>query len=261
MTVAAGFVCHNGVVLGADTEISFGVAGKRQESKIFPINRAMGCYLTYTGHSDFVKELVDRLREETKNADTDEILATMKRCYQEMRDLQQQKTTAEDRTWAHILITVRKDIREPWKAKLLNYDTWLYLARDDHFFRVEKYAVLGIGEEHAAAIIDPLYMRLSTREVIYTALYAIRKVKQSVQGVGGPTELIEIVSNDSLPFADFGVEETQQIEREYEFLERELRPLLIAFPSEMVEENFQRTLDRFAQRLTEHRKQRKQLNL
>jgi Proteasome subunit len=258
VTVAAGFVCSDGVVLSADTEISFGIAGKKQESKIFPIDRGHGCYLTYTGHSDFVKELVDRLRQETKLSDTAGILECVKRNYQEMRAVQQQKTSAEERSWAHILITVREHVNEPW----LDYDTRLYLARDDCFFRVEKYAVLGIGEEHAAAIIDPLcFAPSSVRAAAYAAIYALRKVKQSVQGVGGSTELIEITNSNSLPFADFGHEEIRQIESDYEFLEEKLHPLLIAFPSEMIEENFQLTLERFVRELTERRKQRKPLNL
>jgi 20S proteasome alpha/beta subunit len=56
MTVAVGLVCNNGVVLAADTEVTYvGGTGKRYESKIFPIRPEAGCYLTYTGNPDFAK--------------------------------------------------------------------------------------------------------------------------------------------------------------------------------------------------------------
>jgi 20S proteasome alpha/beta subunit len=259
MTVVAGFVCSNGAVLAADTEISFENGGKRNESKIFPINRTMGCYLTYTGYSDFVKELVDSLREETKTVDTaEEILTIIKNRYQNMTSRQQNKALPEERSWAHVLVTVRKDVREPWKEKLHDYNTLLYLARDDHFFKIDTYAVLGIGENQAASIFEPFCNKyFSTRLAAYTAIDAIRKVKNSVQGVGGATELVEIMNDDSLPFADFGKEEVQEIEKEYEFFEKTAHPVLMAFVSNLSQEKLQAALGAFGHRLSKRRKERK----
>ncbi len=257
MTVAAGLVCHNGVVLSADTEITFlGGTGKKYEPKIFPINREMGCYLTYAGDPYFAKELVDRLREDTKRKDAEEILETIKREYRDMLEAQRKKENVEERSSAWVLVTLRKDIRQPFKEAIYDYRTSLYLARDDHFLKVDRYAALGIGEEQAAAIFDPLYLPLSTRENAYVAVYAIQKVKRSVQGVGGPTEVIEILNDGSLPFANFGKQEIKQIEKEFDFLEKQLHPLLIAFPSEMTDVNFRGTLKRFCEELKKRRTER-----
>jgi 20S proteasome alpha/beta subunit len=253
MTVAAGFVCHNGVILGADTEITFPGTGKTNESKLFPINREMGCYLTYTGVPDFAKELADRLRNKTKGEGADEILRIMRQEYKEMREVQDKKPK-EERTWADFLITVRRDVQEPFKTKIYDYEAELYAARNENFFKVDKFLALGIGEELAAALFEPLYLKFSTRENAYLMVYAIKKIKQSIQGVGGRTEIIEIPNSDALPFADLGKLEIEQIEKDFDFLEEKIRPLLIAFPSEMTKQNFQLTLARFTKELKQHRK-------
>jgi 20S proteasome alpha/beta subunit len=250
MTVVAGLVCSNGVVLAADTEITHADNWKTYESKIFPINRETGCYFAYTGTPDFAKELADRLRSKTKaKDDPDEITTVIKQEYQAMVG-DQRKKLASDRTSAQVLVTVRRDVREPFKTKIHDYKTSLYQATEGNFFEVNDYAVLGIAEAQGTAIFKPLYSRyLSVRENVYRAIYAVQKVKRWLQGVGGETEIIEILNNDSRPFADFGKLEIKQIEDDFDFLEEQLKPLMIALPSTMNDAYFQATLDRFTKAL------------
>lgn len=248
MTVAAGLVCHNGVVLAADTEVTYlGGTGKLYESKIFSINREAGCYLTYTGDPEFAKELVDRLRERIeKQHDPELIKLAIKGEYSDMLNEQRGTGDVEENIPAWFLVTIRKDIRD--QGKLHDYKTDLYMVRGKRFFQVEKYAALGIGEEMATAVFEPLYLGLSTRENVYIAIYAIHKVKRAIQGVGGTTTIIEILNDASLPFGDFGKEEVRRIEEEFDFLDDAVRPLLIAFPSEMTTDNFNSTLKRLVDR-------------
>jgi 20S proteasome alpha/beta subunit len=255
MTVAVGLVCHNGVVLAADTEVTYlGGTGKRNESKIFPINREAGCYLTYTGDPEFAKELVDRLRDRIKNnCDPEMIKVAMQSEYRDM--LNEERVAGGDATVpAWFLLTVRTDIRT--QGKIHDYKTDLYNARGNRFFRVDRYAALGIGEEMATAVFEPLYLALSTRENVYIATYAIQKVKRAIQGVGGTTTIIEVRNDDSIPFADFGAEEVRRMEDEFDFLDNALRPLLIAFPGEMTTENFNATLQHLGERLRKRRAER-----
>lgn len=62
MTVAAGFVCNNGIVLGADSEITHSETSKTNESKIIRIHPSGDVFLTYSGDTYFVRDLVARLR-------------------------------------------------------------------------------------------------------------------------------------------------------------------------------------------------------
>lgn len=255
MTVAVGLVCNNGVVLAADTEVTYvGGTGKRYESKIFPIRREAGCYLTYTGDPDFAKELVDRLLERIKTNDPELIKITIQVEYQDM--LKGQNSSADHDIPAWLLATIRKDVRQPLKETIQDYRTDLYMVRGERIFRVEKYAALGIGEEMATAIFEPLYVPLSTRENAYISIYGIQKVKRAIQGVGGTTDIIEILNDNNLPFGDFGKEEIRRIEEEFDFLDSALRPLLIAFPSEMTTTNFNGTLRFLVGRLKKRRKKR-----
>jgi 20S proteasome alpha/beta subunit len=45
MTIAAAFVCNNGVVLGADTEVTRSQSCKTYESKILSIHHDVDLYL------------------------------------------------------------------------------------------------------------------------------------------------------------------------------------------------------------------------
>jgi 20S proteasome alpha/beta subunit len=65
MTIAAAFVCNNGAVLGADTEITRSPFSKTYDSKILRIHHNVDLYLTYTGSVDFVREMIERVKEAT----------------------------------------------------------------------------------------------------------------------------------------------------------------------------------------------------
>ena len=60
MTIAAAFVCNDGVILGADTEVTRSAVCKTYESKILRINDNVDVYLTYCGNVDFVREMIER---------------------------------------------------------------------------------------------------------------------------------------------------------------------------------------------------------
>ncbi len=67
MTIAAGFYCKDGVVLAADTEITFsGGAGKTYSSKMLLISSTLGCHATYAGSPDVAKELGRELSQSVK---------------------------------------------------------------------------------------------------------------------------------------------------------------------------------------------------
>lgn len=139
MTVAVGLVCNNGVVLAADTEITYGVAGKKEESKLFQINRNCGCWLTYTGHCDFAKELVDRLRGKSDAfSPSGSSLNLIRSEYNQMLDIQE-KHPKEERSFAEFLITLR--VPNDWSIH--GATTHLYQLRGDHCFKVDKYAAIG----------------------------------------------------------------------------------------------------------------------
>ena len=104
MTVAAGFVCKNGIVLCADTEITAGT-GKYQQSKIVHLFSA--CYAVYAGDSPFVAEIVPRLREKIIAVKSVHRVGTdggaeWKKCFREYYT----KPRKEEKTFAYLLLTL-----------------------------------------------------------------------------------------------------------------------------------------------------------
>lgn len=248
MTVAAGFVCSNGVILGADTELTL-TTGKTNESKIFSINPKQGCYITYSGDSYAAKDLVAKAVTKTKGCSADECLALIEGEYQGMIYREMAKKKADQKSWFELLLTVRRDVREPYKVKVFDYESSLYHLYGDRTMPIKKYGVIGVGQDVALSIFEHRYAPLPTSECAYIMIDAIRQVKRSVQLCGGSTNIIEIPNTDELPYENFGKLEIAQIEDECDFLEGILNPLLLAFPSPMTGENFEGTVNWLVNRM------------
>jgi hypothetical protein len=95
---------------------------------------------------------------------------------------------------------------------------------------------------------------------MYVAIYALRKVKGFVQGCGGRTE-VEIIEDRFDPL-DLGLSEigrsSSEIEKDFEFLEKQLRPLVCSYPdfSNVDKRYFSGVLRVFERKLKQYRDQK-----
>src|SRR5271168_3836348 len=115
MTIAAAFVCNDGVLLGADTEVTRSQISKTYESKILSVHHNVDLYLTYCGNVDFVKEMIQGVRDATgltrnpvdTRPDVEECFQLICSEYQaEMkRELQ---NPPESVVWSELLVAVRR---------------------------------------------------------------------------------------------------------------------------------------------------------
>jgi len=182
MTIAAGFQCKDGVILAADTEISLGQTTKTRQSKLFVINKAQDCCLTYAGHVAFAQELVGVMRSATRGKEGKKLLEAARKSYRHFHNKYYTQPPKPEKSWADVLITLKE-----------GQAVSLYCGQGRHWFKVDKYKLLGIGEEQAEAVVNPLYSgEPTTNEAGYIAICVLRKVKWFVQGCGGPTEVGEI---------------------------------------------------------------------
>ena len=87
------------------------------------------------------------------------------------------------------------------------------------------------------------------------AIYALRIVKEFVQGCGGKTEITEVENQpSSIPDLSFHFQNIKEIEGHFEFFDQQLRPLLFAFPDLWVNKSdFQKRLRRFGSALKRRR--------
>ena len=220
MTIAVGFRCLDGVVLAADTLITFeGGTGKKYESKLFTVNAPLGIYLTYAGDPDFAKELVRSLQVSTLGRGEKQALSIVKQTYQTFYREHYTEPPKSEKSSAWILVTV-----------LEGSAISLYQARERHFTKIPNYAALGIGFEHAEAIFSPLYRAwMSVEDGSYTARYALRKVKNFVQGCGGSTEIQIIRDNGQISFGDSLPQVSKEIEEDFDYLDSQFIPVLLTF--------------------------------
>jgi 20S proteasome alpha/beta subunit len=242
MTIAAGFRCKDGVLLAADTEISFsGGAGKTYGSKLFQLDTKLGCHLTYSGSADYAKELVYDLKQSVKGNDWEIAVEGLKTTYQTHWDA----NFSHDPDGASILVTLRAGKK-----------VQLWVGRNRHFHQARQYETLGIGNEQAEAIFNPLHATwMTVAQARYMAIYALQKVKGFVQGCGGKTEIIEIDDDpDVISLATLEVQDVKEIEADFQFFDQQLRPLLLAFSDLSVNRTaFQAHLTKFGSAIKKRR--------
>jgi Proteasome subunit len=254
MTIAVGFRCTDGVVLAADTEISLddGV-GKTKASKVFPVNHELSCFLTYTGDSDFVEDLVGDLRRILDRGLTEsEALDSIKETYRAFMQKYYTEAPKNEKTAASILVTLRDGAR-----------VRLYRGRNRHFTEVQTYSVLGVGQNQGEPLFNPIHHSwLTVNQAAYVMIYALRIIKNFVQGCGGETEIREVPDVPMLlGHLDQVTMATREIEEDFDFLDARLRPLITMFADVFVNENdFSDALVGFAQQLKEYRTERIQLH-
>jgi 20S proteasome alpha/beta subunit len=252
MTIVAGFRCADGVVLAADTEITLdGGVGKTYASKIFTLNSDLGCHLAYTGVSDFVAELVDHLQPNLVGKSPVEARAIIKTAYRDFMEEHCTNAPKDEKTWAHILVTIREEKK-----------VHLYQARGRHFREIKEYAVLGIGQDQAESAFKPMYFDwISMQQAEYAMVYALRSVKGFVQGCGGDSELrrIEDVGNWLSELDAIVPQSTKEIEEDFDFLDREIRKVILAFSVLTRDTNdFDGVLSSVSARVTQYRAKRLQ---
>lgn len=244
MTIAAGFRCRDGVVLAADTELTFsGGTGKTYGSKMFSLDGKLGCNLTYAGSADYVKELVYDLKQATQGQPWQEALKALKTTYQTYWDANLQHD--QEGSVTSILVTLREGKK-----------VHLYLGRGRHFLPVRQYEALGIGSEQAEALFNPLHSQFMTiLQARYMAIYALRRVKGFVQGCGGKSEIVEVEdSSDVLSLSQFDMPDIKEIEADFDFFDQRIKPLIFAFSDTWVNKTaFQVLLREFARALKKRR--------
>lgn len=261
MTIAVGFVCNDGVLLGADTEITYSATSKATEGKILRVVPDGNLYLTYSGDTWFVGDLIQKVREECGNHVSPEnafsLLENLYRTHMQSQSL----LPVEEQTWTELLVVTRKDKRHLYKYEL-EFEPEIYQMIGKNTCRVKNYAVTGIGAEVARAIFDSRYQSFDLmRDAVVLMVDGIRRVKAAVPGCGGSTNLIGITNEENWFIREIGQEEIFQIEKDTEFLDKQLRILYQQFPQSMNGDNLDKNLDVLKTQLLRHRESPSRLKI
>lgn len=261
MTIAAAFICHNGVVLGADTEITRSSISKTYESKVHGIHHKVDVYFTYCGYPDYVRELIERVRETAGlihnpvdvKLTPDECFELIRTLYQADMERELQKPP-ENVMWTELLVAVRRNMHYLFKAEY-DYRTSVYHLNGNSVVPVDRYAAIGIGADIAHAVFGPIYQHTSTLESAFNMIDALRRVKTTVPGCGGSSTVMTIANSGDYPIAVVPSNEIKQIEADCEFLDEQLRRLYQWFPSSIPDEGFEHNFSTLKKKLLERRSQ------
>jgi hypothetical protein len=239
VTIAVGFRCSDGVLLCADSQITYG-SRKVYQAKIFKIQD--GEYLTYTGDTLLAKELVAALKEATKGITGAAAAKTARQVYTAFHREHYTAAPKAEKAHAEILCSVRE-------GRSVN----LFYGKGRHWVPIETYCALGIGEEHGEALFQILYdPAVTTTQMGYSAIYALRRIKGLVEGCGGPTQLRVILDDpDVIPKPQWLAKTTlERIESDFDFFDKAIQPLIWSFADHAVDrQSFQATLAATTKRL------------
>jgi hypothetical protein len=191
MTIAAGFLCRDGIVLCADTEQQ-AWAMKLHGSKMGDFECANGdkvCY-AYAGNTAFalsaVQKCQNRLQSTRITNTIVEIESILDREYR--RNVLKHPDHATDGTLPyHLLLALWK--RDDKKAKL-------YVTAQTSIHQSQNYECIGIGDSLGHYLIRPMFNRgMKDREALNMAAYALAMVKDYVPGCGG-LSVFKILKDD-----------------------------------------------------------------
>ena len=189
MTIAAGFLCREGVLLCADTEVT-GWSLKYHESKLGHFDCPGGeVAFAVAGNTHFgwaaIQKCARKLKQTPPEETLDVIDKTLDREYR--RNVLSNPLVASDQSLHYNLLV------SLWSP---GAGTSLYVTNQTAIRPVYGFECIGAGNELAGYLIRPTFSAsMHLREALSLASYALKAAKDSVPGCGGMSIFL-IVLND-----------------------------------------------------------------
>jgi 20S proteasome alpha/beta subunit len=224
MTIAAGFVCLDGIVLCADTQETITGYTKTNTDKIRRMEDH-GLCVAITGAGD--TELIETVGERIERALFWEYMPTTVRMPDQVRDIIQQEVSAsfkryilpyasfpkDDRPWCDLLIVVTV------KNEVNNYEC-LYRASGTTVREIKFGGdCVGSGLILAKSLMERFcdsFMDLD--ELVLAIIYVMFQTKKWVDGCGGKTDIV-VSSYKRDMFGGFSSNDIEALERQFESCE------------------------------------------
>ena len=244
MTIAAGLLHRDGVLLCADTELT-GAASKTYAAKVRHFECDWGrTGLAYAGHVDNATVVSQKLEAALKPLKSNPLPKIEEVVEAQFRRLVHNSPMPDD-AYFELLIVVRPK----------NEPAQLYVTSGVAVLKVDTYRIIGVGETFGEHMIEPGFTVGGTSErVLLLALNAIALVKRRVAYCGGPSMYLDLRNDGSVleHYSDPLLERLEKWVGVYHFLSWNL---LTHFANQKeTEEDFAANLQLFASHLIEARK-------
>lgn len=181
MTIAAGFLCPDGIVVCADREVATD-ADKYEESKIFtlhPDSIDINPQIVFAGSGwhDFVKMTVDKIREQVFGlTEPQDINRAIEKVILEVHRKHIRWYPSNPKPYFSLVLAIR------YAAD----DMALFNTSGTSMIRVPEWSCIGTGDTLASYLSRALTPdELPTDEAAFVAAQIIDQVKKNVPGCGG----------------------------------------------------------------------------
>ncbi|HEY3939275.1 MAG TPA: hypothetical protein VGL97_17720 [Bryobacteraceae bacterium] len=190
MTIGIGMICRDGVLLGADTEVT-GWSSKTHEEKIITFECPYGKIgFVMAGNGVFAQSAIQKcqagLRATPPERTIDKIEKILEREYR--RHVFQHPSYATDPSLGYQFLIAF------WST---NGSVSLFSTNQTAIRKVNGFECIGIGSDLASYLVLPMfYEGMADAEALYIAIYALARVKDSIVGCGGTSIFTNIRARD-----------------------------------------------------------------
>jgi hypothetical protein len=225
MTIAAGFVCTDGLVLCADTEYSNG-ALKVSKSKIFK-RQQQDLLIAASGDEVLIEEAASTLLESLdETLSLDHVKETIEHVMDAMHANYIDSSPDPDYT-VHLLVAAKA--RDGFA--LFKQSRWAATEVHSPALKSKPYAVIGSGSGFGHYVAERLYGDAPRETMVarIVSVHVLQLAKQYVDGCGGKSEVYV------LPVPGWAYKDTEmnasRLETYFTAVNAALRPLMLAIPN------------------------------
>jgi hypothetical protein len=248
MTIAAGFLCQDGMLFCADTEHQTW-AMKTHSPKIGYFDCPGGRIgYSFAGNSDFALAAIQKCERVLKSVPPNETVVELEKCLD--RQYRKAVLSRPDYSDQNLAYRFMIGISNPLAPMRLysTYETSITNVQDN-------FRCLGIGEYLAHYLIGSTFSPMITEQrLVSLAAFALGVVKNNVPGCGGESQFLMLRNDGNTEFLDPSV--IRMIEQ-YSFgFEEYSRALLLAITDPSVcNEDFNHALDTFNRQVVKVQKE------
>lgn len=221
VTIGIGFFCGDGIVLCADTQITFPQSHKYYEHKIYPRQTAnWTTAFTFAGNPILMKQFDQRFDDAMRQIGPPFTVAGISDVVEDV--LAGMSALDNDPTGLHMLgaISVPKvDIR-------------LLKTEQKVVTKVDKHDYIGIGDSSILRYLIPLLTKTNgytSKQAAFVGVYLTLQAKRYVEGCGGDTDVMTVNYNGNISLT-----EADRIEQQLLMLEFHLGKTASRFFDERV---------------------------
>lgn len=211
MTIAAGFLCTDGILLCADTEHT-GWAAKSHHSKVdhFEVPGGKVCF-ALSGASALAWSAIQECSKQLQAAPSNDLVADI----ETILDAEYRRNVLGHPNYTDFDYSLLLGIWIP------NEHPRLYFTTATAITEVKEFQCIGIGAELASYLIRPGFYGLTLRSAAALAAYTLGSVKDSIRGCGGMSIYVLLRNDGTVGLLtsehDGGTKEVEEYAKAFDF--------------------------------------------